>query len=484
MINHSKLTKIINGIKKIKVLVVGDIMLDKYISGSVERVSPEAPIPIININKTEFRIGGSGNVLKNLNSLNVKTSFISIIGKDDAGKILKKNIEKLNNIEYALLIDKNRKTSVKTRYIAEGQQLFRTDEETVDILNKNFKDRIFQYFKLFTKQSDIIIFSDYGKGIFLDNFCQKLITHAKKVKKQIIIDPKGNNFEKYKGAFFITPNSKEVYKATNINPTNNTLAENAGKKIINSNWANNVLITRGSDGLSIIQNNTVHHIKANSEEVFDVTGAGDTVIALFSAAVAAGNNYIDSAYFANLGASLVVKKLGTSSINSEEFIKLFNSKNQSKILNKFNLKTTIAKWKNNNQKIGFTNGCFDLLHSGHIDMFLKAAETCDRLIVALNTDSSIKRLKGETRPILNFKARKKIISSLEMVDAVIGFEEDTPIKLIKSIKPDILYKGADYKINDIVGANFIKKYGGKTERIKLTKNQSTTKLISMLNKNI
>jgi len=484
MINHSKLIKIINGIKNIKILVIGDIMLDKYIFGSVDRISPEAPIPIIDINKTESKVGGAGNVLKNLNSLNVKTSFISIIGNDDSGKILKKNIEKLNNVEYALLIDKNRKTSVKTRYIVDGQQLFRADEETPYILDKNLKERIFQYFKLFIEQADIIIFSDYGKGLFLDNFCQKLIKHAKKVKKRIIIDPKGDNFEKYKGAFFVTPNLKEAHKATNINPINNMLVEKSGKLIINNNWATNVLLTRGSDGLSIIQKTKINHFKANSEEVFDVTGAGDTVIALFSAAIAAGNNHIDAAHFSNLGASIVIKKSGTVSLKKEEFIKSFNSKNKLKILDDSNLKTTITKWKSNNHKIGFTNGCFDLLHSGHIDMFLKAAESCDRLIVAINTDASIKRLKGKTRPILDLASRKKIISSLEMIDAVISFEDDNPLKLIKFIKPDVLYKGADYKINEIVGAGFIKKNGGKTIRIKLTKNQSTTRLISILKNNI
>ena len=484
MMNHSKLIDIINNIQNKKVLVIGDIMLDQYIFGSVTRISPEAPIPIININKTEYSTGGAGNVLKNLNSLNIKTSFISIIGDDTAGKTLKKYIEKLKNVEYALLTDKNRETTCKTRYMSDGQQLFRTDHETIDDLDKTMKEKIFKYFQLFIKQTDIIIFSDYGKGIFLDQkFCQKIIKTALKVNKKIVVDPKGSNFEKYKGAFFITPNSKEAFNATKVNPINNSLTEKCGKIIIKNNWADNVLLTRGANGLSIIQNNRTDHIKSNTEEVFDVTGAGDTVISLFSVAIAAGSNYVEAAHFANIGASLVVKKLGTVSLTRDELIKSTASEKQYKILNKSNIKKIVNDWKKNKLKVGFTNGCFDLIHSGHIDMFIKAAEFCDRLIIGINSDKSIKKLKGKQRPILDLEARQKIIASLDMVDAVIFFEEETPLKLIKYINPDILFKGADYKIDEIVGAKYIKSIGGKTIRIKLTKNQSTTRLVKMLNGN-
>ena len=484
MMNHSKLTNIINKIQNKKVLVIGDIMLDQYVFGSVERISPEAPIPIININDTKASIGGAGNVLNNLNSLNIKTSFISIIGKDAAGKTLKKYIENLKNVEYALLIDENRKTTCKTRYMSEGQQLFRTDDETPNILDKALKEKIFKYFLLFIKQTDIIIFSDYGKGVFLDNlFCQKLIKAALKKKKKVIVDPKGNNFEKYKGSFFITPNTKEAFKATKINPMNNHLTEKCGKIIINNKWSDNVLLTRSANGLSIIQTNKNEHIKSNTEEIFDVTGAGDTVIALFSAAIAAENNYSDSAHFANIGASIVVKKSGTTSLTSAELIKSINSKKLIKIFNKNNIKNTVNKWRNDNLKIGFTNGCFDLIHSGHIDMFIKASESCDRLIVGINSDQSIKRLKGNQRPLLDLEARQKLLSALDMIDAIISFKEDTPLKLIKIIKPNILFKGADYQIKEIIGAEYIKNIGGKVKRIKLTKNHSTSKLVSMLNGN-
>ena len=482
MINQSKLEHIITNIQSKKVLVIGDIMLDKYIFGSVSRISPEAPIPIINIENTKLLEGGAGNVIKNLNSLNIKTSFISIIGNDLSGKFLKTHFKKLKNVEYALLQDNNRKTTLKTRYIANGQQLFRTDEETVSPLNAIFKKKIFQYFKLFIKQADIVIFSDYGKAIFIEeNFCQKLIKYAARAKKKIVVDPKGDNFQKYKGAYFITPNSKEAFNATHIDPRDNKLADKCGKYIINKQWAQNILLTRGENGLSLILKNNTYHIKSNAEEVFDVTGAGDTVIALFSAALSLTNNNVESAHFANLGASIAVKKLGTTSVSQSEILEVSKKILKAKTLSSSSLLDNLNNWRANKYTIGFTNGCFDLMHAGHIDMLKKASESCDKLIVAVNSDQSIKRLKGDKRPILNLEARKKLLQSLEMVDFVISFKEDTPIELIKKIKPNILYKGADYKINEIVGADFIKKNGGSVIRIDLTKNQSTTKLISMIN---
>ena len=224
-------------------------------------------------------------------------------------------------------------------------------------------------------------------------------------------------------------------------------------------------------------------MKSNAEEVFDVTGAGDTVIALFTAALSISNNHIDSAHFANLGASIAVKKIGASSVNKDEIYKIAIKDKNSKILSNRDLLKNINGWRDNNETIGFTNGCFDLLHSGHIDMFQKASDACDKLVVAVNSDQSIKRLKGKERPILDIQAREKLLNSLKMIDCVISFDEDTPIKLIKKIKPNILFKGADYKIKEIVGADYIKKIGGKVIRISLTKNQSTTRLISKLNKN-
>jgi len=482
--NKNKITNILTGIQKVKVLIIGDIMLDRYISGNVEKISPEAPIPILKNTQQKLTIGGAGNVLQNLVSLNVKTSFISIIGNDEPAKELIKQINKLNNVEYILIKDKTRKTTVKTRYIASGQQIFRSDSESEIKLPSEIKQKTFNYYKLFLNQSDIVIFSDYGKGIFLDHFCEKLIKHANKLKKRVIVDPKGNNFSKYSGSYFITPNTKEAFNATTILSNNNKNTQECGKYIINKKWSKNVLLTRGPDGLSVIEKNKTNHLKANTEEVFDVTGAGDTVISLFSAALAAKFSTLEAANFANLGASIVVKKSGTGVTTVEEINKILSYKNFNlKIIVKKDLKNQIKKWKEKKFKIGFTNGCFDLLHSGHIDLLTKASEKCDKLIVALNSDTSIKKIKGSDRPILDLHSRKKLITALEVVDLVTIFNESTPMNLIKIIKPDFLIKGADYKINEIVGSNYVKSYGGKIIRIKLTKNQSTSNLIKRIKKN-
>ena len=484
ILNKHKIENILESISQIKVLVIGDIMLDDYVFGKVERTSPEAPIPILKNISQKSIIGGAGNVLNNLSALNVKTSFISVVGKDQPAKEIIKQVNKLKNIEYALLNDTERKTTVKTRYIADGQQIFRSDEESISKLSPKIKTKFFNYFKLFLKQSDIVIFSDYDKGIFMDDFCQKLIRYANKCKKNVIVDPKGNNFSKYRGSYFITPNTKEIYKATKILPNKEKNIQEAGNIIINKKWSKNVLLTRGSEGLSIIGKNKISHLEAETHEVFDVTGAGDTVISLFSAALAANYSNVDAANFANIGAGIVIKKLGTSVVTIPELKNAFSNNNLNfKINDKIEIKKRIRIWKEKNFKIGFTNGCFDLIHSGHIDLLSKAAQKCDKLIVALNTDSSIKKIKGETRPILDLKSRIKLIAALEVVDMVTSFNETTPLNLIKAFKPDFLIKGADYKINEVIGGNYVKSYGGKVIRIKLTKNQSTSNLIEKIKNN-
>tara|TARA_B100000686_G_scaffold219200_1_gene226257 strand:- start:11962 stop:13425 length:1464 start_codon:yes stop_codon:yes gene_type:complete len=481
--NKNKIANILTGIQEVKVLIIGDVMLDRYILGNVDRISPEAPIPILKKDQQKLTIGGAGNVLQNLVSLNVKTSFISIVGDDDAAKELIKQINKLNNVEYILIKDKTRKTTVKTRYIAAGQQIFRSDSESEVKLSSDIKKKAFNYYKLFLNQSDIVIFSDYGKGIFFDHFCEKLIKHANKLKKKVIVDPKGNNFLKYNGSYFITPNTKEAFNATKILSNNNKNTQKCGKYIINKKWSENVLLTRGSDGLSIIEKNKTNHLKANTEEIFDVTGAGDTVISLFAAVLAAKFSILEAANFANLGASIVVKKSGTSVTTIEEINNILSYKNFNlKIVTKKDVIIQIKKWKKKKFKIGFTNGCFDLIHSGHIDLLTKASEKCDKLIVALNSDTSIKKIKGLDRPILDLNSRKRLIAALEVVDLVTIFNESTPINLIKIIKPDFLIKGEDYKINEIVGSNYVKSYSGKIIRIKLTKNQSTSNVIKKIKK--
>ena len=486
MFSQESLSKILECIGKAKVLVIGDLMLDNYIVGDVERISPEAPIPVMKIEKKIFVPGGAGNVVRNLDSLGVKTQFISLVGQDEPGRKLIKILSSMKNISSNILIDRRRKTSIKTRYIVNNQQLLRTDEETITKLPQDMAKQILQYFSSAIKKTDIVIVSDYGKGVFLGNFYKRLIKCALSLNKNVIVDPKNSDFSIYKGAYCITPNIKEAYTATSIFVKDNFSAKKCGLQIIDKNWSTTVLITRGREGLSIIDKYNGSHYKANTEEVYDVSGAGDTVVACFSAAIAANLDINTAAKFANLAAGVVVKKSGTAAVNAKEMFSAIKQKNKVKSDNKLfdnkSIKEIILEWRSNNFNIGFTNGCFDLLHSGHIDTLKTASETCDKLIVAINSDQSVRKIKGGKRPIQDQISRIKIMTALSMVDAVILFNESTPLKLIKIVKPDFLIKGADYKTSEIVGANIISKWGGKIIRTRLIKNKSTTRLIRDFNK--
>ncbi len=482
MINLDSVKNILHKIGKVKVLVIGDLMLDKYVLGDVDRISPEAPIPIMKVDKTFLVPGGAGNVARNLNSLGVKTNFISIVGQDDSGRKLIKSISKNSNVFANIIVDKNRKTSIKTRYIGNNQQLLRTDQETIQKLPDDIEKKIFLYFSTAIKKSDLVILSDYGKGMFFGVFCQRLIRYSLKLKKRVIVDPKHFDFSVYKGAYCITPNIKEAFNATNIHVNDDFSAEKCGLYIINKNLSKKILLTRGKNGLSVIEKSKATHFPANAEEVYDVSGAGDTVVASFAACIAANIDIQTAAEFANINAGIVVKKSGTASIETKEIYSIFNQRNkpntENKVFKILNIQKIVLEWKNKGLKVGFTNGCFDILHSGHIESLKHASNNCDKLIVALNSDISIKKIKGKDRPVQDELSRVKIISSLSIVDAVILFNEETPIKLIKKIKPDYLIKGADYIISDIVGSDIIDSWGGKVIRSKLVKNISTSKLIS------
>jgi len=488
MLNKKSLKIILEKIAKTNILVIGDSMLDNYIIGNVERISPEAPIPIMKIEENFFIPGGAGNVALNLSKFGIKSYFISLVGKDDAGKKLIKLLKLSKNIKTNIVIDEFRKTSIKTRYIGNSQQLLRTDEETTSKMSREVEKQIFQCYVKAIKNSDVVIISDYGKGIFLGNFCQRIIKLALDLKKNVIVDPKNNDFSQYKGAYCITPNIKEAYLATNVNVRDNYTAEKCGLYIIEKNWSKTVLLTRGKEGLSIIEKSNQTHFKADTEEVYDVSGAGDTVVAFFASAIAAKLDTHTAAELANLAAGIVVKKSGAATVNIEEMLlaskKKYGNKFKNKHFDRVSIKQKISEWKINNLNIGFTNGCFDLLHSGHIETLKQASSVCDKLIVGINSDSSIRKIKGEKRPIQDEKSRLSIVSSLSMIDAVVLFNENTPLKLIKLIKPDFLIKGEDYKTSEIVGASTISKWGGKIVRTKLVKNRSTTKLIELINKNI
>ena len=462
-------------LQKGKVIVFGDIMLDKYLSGSIDRISPEAPVPVLNPSSEEIRLGGAANVALNLSSLGVKTTLLGVTGKDDdSEKII--DLLKLNKIRFYL-----RRSVVptisKTRLLSSQQQLLRIDEEE-KFSDADWKASLTQFLKLVNQDNNkVFVLSDYGKGTLMDT--ELIIRRAKAKGKIILIDPKGKDFSKYVGADLITPNLNEFMEVVGKITSEKELTKK-GKNLIKSLKLKALLITRGSDGMTLLENNN-NKIKrtdfpTQARDVFDVSGAGDTVIASVASGLAANFTLEESIRLANIAAGIVVAKLGTASVYLDEIRPYYEKRIP--YLNLKGARTLVELFRERNQKIVFTNGCFDILHAGHVEYLEAAKSKGDKLIVGINSDRSVAELKGSKRPINKLIHRAKVLGSLRCVDEVVMFDEETPIKLIKSLKPDFLVKGGDYKVQDIVGYDVVSKYGGCVITIPLIKGLSTTKILS------
>jgi len=462
-------------LQKGKVIVFGDIMLDKYLSGSIDRISPEAPVPVLNPSSEEIRLGGAANVALNLSSLGVKTTLLGVTGKDDdSEKII--DLLKLNKIRFSL-----RRSVVptisKTRLLSSQQQLLRIDEEE-KFLDADWKASLGQFLKLVNQENNkVFVLSDYGKGTLMDT--KLIIRRAKAKGKIILIDPKGKDFSKYVGADLITPNLNEFMEVVGKITSEKELTKK-GKNLIKSLKLKALLITRGPDGMTLLENKN-NKIKrtdfpTQARDVFDVSGAGDTVIASVASGLAADFTLEESIRLANIAAGIVVAKLGTASVYLDEIRPYYEKRIP--YLNLEGARTLVELFRERNQKIVFTNGCFDILHAGHVEYLEAAKSKGDKLIVGINSDRSVAQLKGSKRPINKLIHRAKVLGSLRCVDEVVMFDEETPIKLIKSLQPDFLVKGGDYKVQDIVGYDVVSKYGGSIITIPLIKGLSTTKILS------
>ena len=462
-------------LQKGKVIVFGDIMLDKYLSGSIDRISPEAPVPVLNPSSEEIRLGGAANVALNLSSLGVKTTLLGVTGKDDdSEKII--DLLKLNKIRFSL-----RRSVVptisKTRLLSSQQQLLRIDEEE-KFLDADWKASLGKFLKLVNQENNkVFVLSDYGKGTLMDT--KLIIRRAKAKGKIILIDPKGKDFSKYVGADLITPNLNEFMEVVGKITSEKELTKK-GKNLIKSLKLKALLITRGPDGMTLLENKN-NKIKrtdfpTQARDVFDVSGAGDTVIASVASGLAADFTLEESIRLANIAAGIVVGKLGTASVYLDEIRPHYEKRIP--YLNLEGARSLVELFRERNQKIVFTNGCFDILHAGHVEYLEAAKSKGDKLIVGINSDRSVSQLKGSKRPINKLIHRAKVLGSLRCVDEVVMFDEETPIKLIKSLKPDFLVKGGDYKVQDIVGYDVVSKYGGSIITIPLIKGLSTTKILS------
>lgn len=456
-----------------RVLVIGDVMLDRYWFGDTQRISPEAPVPIVKINNMDNRPGGAGNVALNIAALGGVPILLGLTGNDEASQTLKEQLTAAQ-VQHDLVSENHLSTIIKLRIISKHQQLLRLDfEEKLTITNpKKLVDR----FQHYLNNVDLILLSDYSKGTLCDP--QTLIQLANNANVPVIVDPKGTNFQIYKNASIITPNFKEFEAVVGKCHTEEDIVSK-GRELINAIKIHTLLITRGEDGMTLINQRNVYHLPAYAREVFDVTGAGDTVIGVLGAAIAAGSDIPSASALANLAASLVVNKLGAASVSVPEIEVALHGKTNftTGIVNEEQLNRAVAQARTQHKKIIFTNGCFDIIHAGHVTSLQMAKQLGDYLIVAVNSDESIRRLKGPSRPINHLDHRMTVLAGLGVVDWVVPFDDDTPERLLRLIKPDLLVKGSDYSLDQVVGADIVRSYGGE---VRIMNHNITTSSSSIL----
>ncbi len=470
--------------KDVRIVCVGDVMLDRFIYGEVERISPEAPIPVIRVLRETAMLGGAGNVVRNVAALGAQISLIAVIGDDESGHLATRQIGDLERVYCGLVVVPGRKTTTKTRYLVGTQQLLRADRENTTVLDQNARAQIMNTFEAELKDASLVILSDYAKGVLDPEMLQHLIKISQNAGKPVIADPKSQDFTRYAGVQVLTPNTRELTTATGMPCGDDAAIEAAALKAITQiNGA--ILVTRAQHGMSLIEaNRPARHIAARAPEVFDESGAGDTCLATLGVALAAGAPLADAAILANASAGLAVSKAGTAVVYLDDLAGALQAADlqgaEAKIRSIAQAQETVAKWRARGRKIGFTNGCFDLMHPGHVSLLRQARNACDHLVVGLNTDASVKRLKGEGRPIQSEMARAIVLASLSSVDMVVLFDEDTPIKLIEAIRPDVLVKGADYTVEKVVGHEIVHSYGGRILLAKLEDGFSTTNTITRM----
>ena len=449
-----------------RILCIGDAMIDRYVFGTVARVSPEAPIPILHIDHETSMLGGAGNVVRNLVALGARPIFVSARGSDAASDELAVLLAHHEGVETYLIVDPGRQTPVKTRFIAQAQQLLRADHETIRPLSSMSRQILLKESLKALQHVKIIILSDYGKGVLSGGIAAELIAAAK--DRLVLVDPKGAEYGSYRGATLLTPNRRELANATCLPTSSDAEVVTAARSLIKTYAIAAVLTTRSRDGMTLVQaNGTFHHLPAEAREVFDVSGAGDTVVATLAAALASGANLLEATQLSNSAAGIVVSKVGTAVASAGDIVTalrhqntLTGAKGEEKVVSWESALESVALWRRLGLRVGFTNGCFDLLHPGHIYLLKQARRVCDRLIVGLNSDTSVQRLKGPERPIQPEIARSEVLAALRDVDMVVQFTDDTPLLLIAALRPDVLIKGADYTVETVVGASLVQEYGG------------------------
>jgi D-beta-D-heptose 7-phosphate kinase / D-beta-D-heptose 1-phosphate adenosyltransferase len=471
------------------VLCIGDVMLDRFVYSDMERISPEAPVPVLRMRHTREMLGGAGNVASNIASLGGRAVLIGLLGRDGAGASVREAVAKQPRILPNLLTASERPTICKSRFIASNQQVMRFDEESSLPLTEAERGDLLAAVRAAIAASQAVVLSDYGKGLLTRETAGEIIAMARAAGQPVFVDPKSRDFSDYRGATCITPNLRELAAASAMDVSDDEGVVAAARKVLAQSQTVAILVTRSEKGMVLVEaTGEVFAVPARAREVYDVSGAGDTVIAAMALLHAAGRPLSQAMHFANAAASVVVSKFGTAAADMAEVLQELSAQaaepggdqSAAELQTLERVRDRVNLWRGQGLSVGFTNGCFDVLHSGHVAMLSYARSECDRLIVGLNSDASVRRLKGAGRPVNPLHDRAAVLAGLRHVDGVVAFEDDTPIELIRALMPDVLVKGADYTIDAVVGADIVRASGGRVLLAELMPGRSSSNTIRHL----
>ncbi|KPK60345.1 MAG: D-beta-D-heptose 1-phosphate adenosyltransferase [Gemmatimonas sp. SG8_38_2] len=476
---------ILESFHEARVLCIGDLMYDRFVYGAVDRISAEAPIQVHRVSSESTMLGGVGNAARNVVALGARCELIAVVGDDTAGHQMMALAEMEDRLRPRLIVEAGRPSTVKARYIADGQQLLRSDEETTRPLTADTERQLLASFEEALPEVDVVVISDYAKGVLSDRVLGSVIEIARSAGVPIIADPKRSDFAVYSGVTVLKPNQAELAVATGMPCDSDDEVTAAARAVIEGCSLGAIMVSRSKQGMSLIEGGADPlHLPSRTLEVFDVSGAGDTVVATTAVALAAGAQLASAAQLANIAGGVVVGKVGTAVVSRDELANALMTaevlSSEAKVVSARAAAEVVARWRAQGFRIGFTNGCFDLLHPGHVSLLREARSACDRLIVGLNSDDSVRRLKGEERPVQNETARALVLASLSSVDLVVLFPEDTPLALIQHLRPDVLVKGSDYTVNEVVGADFVTGYGGEVKLANLVPGHSSSDVIAKI----
>ena len=482
--NYGEVEKLLESFENLSILVVGDLMLDEYLWGKSDRISPEAPVPIVNITGEDLRLGGAGNVANNLLSLGCRVRVASVLGEDADGRRLQELLQARRIDVDGLVWDAGRTTSRKSRILASNQQMLRIDREVCTPISAADEERLLAKVRQMLPDVQGILLSDYLKGVLTEKVVQEIIALGRAAALPVVIDPKGTDYRKYRGATLLTPNRKETQLASGIPMVDESSLRRAGRQLFDELELEALVVTRSEEGMTLfLPNGQEEHFPTLAREVFDVSGAGDTVLASLGACLAAGVSVNQAARLSNLAAGIVVGKVGTSTVSPEEILEELSHQHKDsdlKIRSAASVKRLLESERQKGRAIVFTNGCFDLLHVGHVKYLQKARRLGDLLVLGLNSDASIRRLKGPKRPLIDQDERAHILAALDCIDYVVIFDEDTPLELIREVRPHILVKGGDYQADQVVGKDVVESYGGRVELITFVDGKSTTNIVEKI----